>query len=262
MSVATLLRRLGYALGLPLLLVALWWFLNADSTNFFWPPLSRILDAFAETWFGPRFFDDVLPSLGRLLLGYAIAFVIAILLGIAIGSSRVLRAAVEPALEFFRAIPPPILVPIFILFVGIGDTMKLLVIVVGCIWPILLNTIEGVRSVDEVQRDTAACYRLRPHTRLLRVIIPGASPQIAAGARQSLSVAIILMVISELFAATNGLGFAIVQFQQRFQIAPMWSGIILLGLIGVSLSLIFRFAESRALSWYLGLRQSQRGENP
>ena len=152
--------------------------------------------------------------------------------------------------------------PIFILFVGIGDTMKLLVIVVGCIWPILLNTIEGVRSVDEVQRDTAACYRLRPFTRLTRVIIPGASPQIAAGARQSLSVAIILMVISELFAATNGLGFAIVQFQQRFQIAPMWSGIILLGLIGVSLSLIFRFVESRALSWYLGLRQSQRGENP
>lgn len=260
MTLTTLLRRLGYTLGLPVILVALWWVTSASSQNFFWPPLARIMDAFAETWFGPRFAADVLPSLTRLFIGYLVALVAGVGLGVAVGSWRWLRESIEPSLEFFRAIPPPVLVPILILFFGIGETMNVAVIIIGCVWPILLNTTEGVRSVDEVQRDTAACFRFRPVSRLFRLTLPAASPQIAAGARQALSVAIILMVISELFATTNGLGFVIVQFQRSFQIPQMWSGIILLGLIGVALSMIFRFFESRALSWYTGMRHSERGE--
>jgi len=88
--------------------------------------------------------------------------------------------------------------------------------------------------------------------------VRGASPQIAAGLRQALSIAIILMVISEMFAASNGLGFAIVQFQRSFAIPEMWSGIILLGLLGFALSVLFRLVERRALGWYHGLREAQR----
>lgn len=87
----------------------------------------------------------------------------------------------------------------------------------------------------------------------------GASPQIVTGARQALSIAIILMVISEMFAANNGLGFTIVSFQRSFALPQMWTGIILLGLVGVSLSVIFRRIERPVLFWYLGLRESQRG---
>ena len=94
----------------------------------------------------------MLPSLVRLAVGYALAVVVGIALGVAIGSIRGLRAVAEPVLEFFRAIPPPVLVPVIMLFAGIGDTMKVLVIVSGCVWPILLNTVEGVRAVDEVLR--------------------------------------------------------------------------------------------------------------
>lgn len=251
-------KRLLLVLGLPLVLVAAWWLATANSTSFYWPPLSRILEVFGSTWFDGRMSADVLPSVLRLATGYLLALMIGIGFGVAIGSSTTFRAIIEPVLEFIRAIPPPVLVPVLILFAGIGDGMKVLVIVSGAIWPILLNTVEGVRSIDEVLRDTTRCYRFRRRAHLIHLVLRGASPQIVAGARQALSIAIILMVISEMFAATNGLGFSIVQFQRSFAIPEMFSGIILLGLIGVALSLLFRLVESRALAWHRGLRNSQR----
>ncbi|MDN3354857.1 ABC transporter permease [Actinomadura sp. DC4] len=258
MSVLSVVRRIVLLLAVPALLVAAWWVATANSTDFFWPPLSQILGTFDDTWLGGRFTNDVLPSLARLLTGYVLALVLGVGLGVAIGSVRVLRALLEPVLEFFRAIPSPVLVPILMLFAGIGSGMKILVIVSGCVWPILLNTVEGVRALDEVLRDTARCYRLRPHSRLVHLVLRGASPQIAAGARQALSIGIILMVISEMFAASNGVGFTIIQFQRSFSIPQMWSGIILLGLIGIALSVVFQLVEAWVLRWYTGLRRSQR----
>jgi len=235
-----------------------WFLLSSGSENFYAPPLREILRAFAHTWTPERLRTDVVPSLLRLATGYALAAVIGVGAGVAIGLSRRLRATAEPVLEFFRAIPPPVLVPVIILFAGIGNGMKVLVIVSGCVWPVLLNTVEGVRAVDAVQADTALSYGITGRARITRLILPSASPQIAAGLRQALSIAIILMVISEMFAASNGLGFTIVQFQRSFAIPEMWSGIILLGLLGFALSLLFRLAERRALRWYDGLREAQR----
>lgn len=251
-------QRVGYALALPIILVAAWWFATANSTSFFWPPLQTILEVFPETWFEGRFAADVIPSVARLLTGYAIALLIGISVGVAVGSSRVLRETAEPVLEFLRAVPPPVLVPVIMLFAGIGDGMKISVIAFGCVWPVLLNTVEGVRGVDEVLSDTARTYGLGTATRVRTLTLRAASPQIMAGARQALSVGIILMVISEMFAASNGLGFTTVQFQRSFAIPEMWTGIILLGLIGVVLALVFRLVERRVLSWYLGLRAAQK----
>jgi ABC-type nitrate/sulfonate/bicarbonate transport system permease component len=254
------LRRAVLALGLPALLFALWWVLSAGSKSIYLPPLRDILSTFGEVWFSARLVDDVLPSLARLSIGYLLAAVVGIGLGIVVGQSRTVRGIVEPVLEFFRAVPPPVLVPILILFTGIGHTMKVLVIVTGAVWPILLNTVEGVRSVDEVLADTARSYRIHGLARLRHLVLRGASPQIVAGLRQALSIAIILMVISEMFASSEGLGFSIIQFQRSFAIPEMWSGIILLGLLGFVLSVLFRLVESRVLSWYFGLRLAQRGD--
>jgi ABC-type nitrate/sulfonate/bicarbonate transport system permease component len=256
--VTAVLRRVLLVAGLPVVLVALWWVTTDRSTSFFIPPLRTIVGVFGDTWLQGRLTSDVLPSLLRLAVGYALALVVGVAAGVAIGSSRTLRSVLEPVLEFFRAIPPPVLVPILILLAGIGDGMKVLVIVSGCVWPVLLNTVEGVRGLDEVLKETGRVYRIRGVSRLRHLVLRGASPQIAAGARQALSVGIILMVISEMFAASNGLGFTVIQFQRGFAVPQMWSGILLLGLIGVLLALVFRLVESRALSWYTGLRQSQR----
>jgi ABC-type nitrate/sulfonate/bicarbonate transport system permease component len=164
----------------------------------------------------------------------------------------------EPLLEFLRAIPPPVLVPVLILFTGIGNEMKALVIVSGCVWPVLLNTVAGVRSLDEVLEEVVRSYRIGKLSRLWHFVLPGASPQIFTGLRQSLSIGIILMVVSEMFAASDGIGFVLVQYQRTFAIPEMWSGIIVLGIIGITLSLIFRAIEAWILGWYYGLRQSQR----
>jgi ABC-type nitrate/sulfonate/bicarbonate transport system permease component len=243
--------RIVKALGLPAVLFAGWWLLSADSKDFYRPPLRTILVAFADTWFGPRIVDDVLPSLARLAAGYTVALLLGVAAGVVIGRHPAVRETVEPVLEFMRAIPPPVLVPILILVAGIGDLMKVLVIVSGCVWPILLNTVEGVRAVDGVLADTCAVYRVPP---VRRMVLRAASPQIVTGARQALSIGVILMVISEMFAAQSGLGFTVVQFQRGFQIPEMWSGVLLLGLLGVALALGFRLVERWVLRWYHGQR--------
>ncbi|MET9969295.1 ABC transporter permease [Streptomyces sp. NPDC006356] len=257
-SVLNMTRRALLVLGLPLTLFSVWWLATAGSTDFYVPPLSAILQKFAEVWTGERLASDVVPSLVRLTVGYLLAVVIGVGLGLVVGTSRLVRDVLEPVLELFRAIPPPVLVPVIMLFAGIGDTMKVLVIVSGCMWPILLNTVEGVRAVDEVLGDTCRSYGITGPSRLWHLTLRSASPQIVTGMRQALSIAIILMVISEMFAASNGLGFTIVQFQRSFAIPEMWSGVLLLGLLGFALSLVFRLAENRVLAWYHGLRRAQR----
>ncbi|MFE2483047.1 ABC transporter permease [Streptomyces mirabilis] len=172
--------------------------------------------------------------------------------------ARVRRAVCEPVLEFLRAVPPPVLVPVIMLFAGIGDTMKIAVIASGCVWPILLNTVEGVRAVDSVMAETARSYGVTGVARLRSVVLRAASPQIFAGLRQTLSIGIILMVISEMFAASNGLGFTVVQFQRSFAIPDMWTGILVLGLLGFLLSVVFQLVERRVLGWYHGLRAVSR----
>lgn len=246
------------AVGLPLVLLGLWALSALLAPNRYFPAPWRIAEAFVKTWVGESFFVDVLPSIGRLLVGLALAIVIGIAVGLLIGSVRWLRQFVEPVFEFFRAVPPPMLVPLLAITLGIGDTAKIAVIVAGAVWPILLNTVEGVRAVDVVQRETATSYQLSTVQRVVYLTLPSAGPQIMAGIRQSLSIAIILMVISEMTNSSSGLGLRITFFQQNFQIPEMWSGIILLGLIGIALAVLFQIAERFVLGWYRGLKETER----
>ena len=251
----SLAKRTLYFLGLPVILVVVWWVTTLTSTNFFVPKPVMLVEKFIEVWIGERFFIDVLPSVTRLFIGIVISIVLGVALGLVVGSFRLLRFLLEPALEFFRAIPPPVLIPVLMLLLGISDTMKIAVIVSGCIWPVLLNTIEGVRAVDSVLTDSARTYGIRGFARIRYLVLPGAAPQIIAGVRQCLSIGVVLMVISEMFASSDGLGYTIVKFQRSFAIPEMWSGIVVLGLIGVLLAFLFQWVERRVLSWYHGLKE-------
>jgi ABC-type nitrate/sulfonate/bicarbonate transport system permease component len=257
-SASSLPRRLAVTLALPVALLATWWVTSAGSQNFYFPSLQSIVETFGKLWFSAQSLNNVVPSLARFSIGYIAAAFLGIIIGVPVGASRNLRNVLEPVLEFLRAIPPPGLVPVLILFTGIGNEMKALVIVFGCIWPVLLNTVAGVRSLDDVLAEVVRSYRIGGFARLWHFVLPGASPQIFTGLRQSLSIGIILMVISEMFAASDGIGFALVQYQRTFAIPEMWSGIILLGIIGILVSLIFGAFEAWILGWYHGLRQSQR----
>lgn len=256
--IRSLLRRLFVELALPALLFGLLYAASASSTNFYFPPLSIVLQKFSAIWLGPRLFSDVIPSLERLLAGYLLACIAGIGLGLPIGLSRSLRRAAEPVLEFFRAIPPVAVIPLLIMVMGFGDAMKITVIAAGALWPILLNTIEGIKAVDPVLDETCRTYQIRGVARLRHFVLPSASPQIMVGMRLGLSIGIVLMVISEMFAALDGLGSAIIYFQRSYEIPEMWSGVLMLGLFGFALSMVFRVFERHALAWYHGMRQLEK----
>jgi ABC-type nitrate/sulfonate/bicarbonate transport system permease component len=134
--------------------------------------------------------------------------------------------------------------------------MKIFIIAFVCLWPVLLNTIDGVAGVDPTLRETARVYDIGPVDRVLRVTLPAAAPQIFAGMRTALSLALILMVISEMVASTNGIGYFVLQAQRSFAIPEMWSGILLLGILGYVLNAVFLLAERRVLRWHRGSRAS------
>ena len=240
----------------PIVLLTLWALWSASGDTFYFPPLTEILTTFEETWLFERVGSDVLPSLQRLGLGYAIAVVVAVAVGLPLGLSPLLRRATSPLVEFLRAVPPPALLPFAIVVLGVGNAGKVFLIAFVCIWPVLLNTIDGVTGIDPTLNDTARVYGVSGRQRLLRIVLPAASPQIFAGMRTSLSLALILMVISEMVASTNGIGFFVLQSQRSFAIPEMWSGILLLGLLGYLLNLIFLLVERRVLAWHRGARAS------
>ena len=229
----------------PLALLGLWAVWSAGSDTFYYPPLTDILETFGETWVFERVGSDVVPSLLRLGAGYAIAVVLAVAVGIPLGLNRTARRAASPIVEFLRAIPPPALLPLAIVVIGVGNSMKVAIIAFVCLWPVLLNTIDGVRGIDPTLRDTARIYGV---PRL--ATLPAAAPQIFAGMRTSLSLAVIMMVISEMVASTNGIGFFVLQSQRSFAIPEMWSGILLLGILGYTLNLLFSAVERRVLAWH------------
>jgi ABC-type nitrate/sulfonate/bicarbonate transport system permease component len=251
-------RVLATALELtvPMLVLVAWGLASAGSETYYFPPLTDILSTFADTWVFERVGSDVVPSLLRMGLGFGIAVVLAIAAGLALGLSRRSRRAAAPIVEFLRAIPPPALLPFAILVIGVGDSMKVFIIAFVCLWPILLNTIDGVTGVDPTLRDTARVYGIEGRDRLWHVMLPAAAPQIFAGVRTSLSLALILMVISEMVASTNGIGYFVLQSQRTFAIPEMWSGILLLGILGYTLNGAFVLIERRVLRWHRGARAS------
>lgn len=243
-----------FALALPVLLIGAWWASTLVTESFFVPTPGELVSKFWSTWIGPRIWVDVLPSVGRFAVGTAIAIAGGILLGLLVGLSRNLRALTEPVFEFFRALPPPVLIPVLMLIFGATDWMKIFIIVLAAIWPVLLNTVEGVRAADSVQTETSRSYGISGFNRIRYQVLPSAAPQIFTGIRQCLPIGLMLMIISEMFASTSGLGFSVIQFQRSFAIPEMWSGILVLGLLGYLVSVLFRFVERRVLRWYHRLK--------
>lgn len=244
----------AFALGFPIILIAIWYFLTLSNENPFVPGPLQLVATFTQTWSGSTFVRDVVPSLLRLLFGLLGGVGVGVGIGVLIGLNRPLRSLLGPLLEFFRALPPPVLVPVLILLMGVGDAMKIAVILLGCMWPTLLNSVDGVRSIDPVLRETSQSYGIRGWREFWHLTLPAATPRIMTGIRQSLSIGLILLVVAEMFAASSGIGYQVVLFQRTFRIPEMWSGIALLGIIGIILAFIFKQIQRVVLGWYHGLK--------
>lgn len=219
-----------------------------------WPTFTAVIGRLWESWLtDPDAWSESLwPSLARLFAGWLGAVAVGIVIGSLIGLSATARDYINPIVQFLRAIPPPALLPLFIVLLGIGDVMKATMILFGVVWPILLNTADGVGSVDPMHRETGRVYRVSLRDELLRIVLPSAAPQIFAGLRISLSIAVILMVISELVATVNGVGFELVQAQRSFRSLDVWATIVLLGMLGYALNAILGLVEAHVLGWHGG----------
>jgi ABC-type nitrate/sulfonate/bicarbonate transport system permease component len=247
--------KVGAEIAVPIAILAAWqlWTVHAHSQYF--PRLSTILVEFKDMWLFSQFGTHVVPSLERIGLGFGIAVVAGVALGIPLGLSRWGRVAAMPHIEYWRAIPPPALLPISVVLLhSIGNRQKVAFIAFFCLFPVLLNTIDGVRGIDPTLVDTARSYGLRGFERIRRVVLPAASPQIAAGMRNSLSLAVITMVLAEYFSSTSGVGYVLLISKNTFQLAPMWAAIVLIGVLGYVLNVLFILAERRLLAWHRGWR--------
>lgn len=242
-------------------LVVIWQVITQFTESVFFPPPTKIVAAAVQLWFsgpashlflGQAVFDHVLPSLARVLGGWLLSVVLGVALGTALGRSKTGMDYVGPLFAFFRAIPPPALVPVFIVLFHIGPGMQIATIIFGSVWPIVLNTVDGVRSVDKVKAETARAFRTPRFYWITTVVLPAAMPKIFAGLRLSLSISLILMAISELVGSLNGIGYALIAAQRAYDFDQMWAWIVLLGILGYGFNAALLAVERRVLKWQPG----------
>ncbi|GHE67413.1 nitrate ABC transporter permease [Streptomyces longispororuber] len=234
-------------------LVVAWEVAARRAEDIYFPPPGRIV----RTLLDDPALDALAPSLGRLLLGWALAGAVGIAVGVGIGLSRVAYHVLDPVLQFGRAVPPPTLIPLFMVVFGLGTSMQLATIVFGVVWPVLLNTADGVRSVEPVQLDTARAFGIGGAARLRYVVLPAAAPKIFAGLRVALGFALILMVIAELMGSGDGIGARLNAAEREFRPDRLWAGILLLGAVGCVLNGLFLLVERTVLAWHRGARRTR-----
>jgi ABC-type nitrate/sulfonate/bicarbonate transport system permease component len=237
-------------LWLPVLMVAILWIATAGSSSFYFPPLSQVLGTLWTDLTEGGLVGDLVFSVRNIVAGLTLAIVVGVGAGLVIGEVRILRQATAPLLDFARATPTVAFVPVIILTLGIGAAPKIFLIFLGSVWPILLNTVSGVHGINPAVHETAYSYRIPWRLRFRKVVLPGALPQIFAGIRIALSVAVVLMVVSEIYGSPIGLGNFILQSGSSFKVKDTWAGTIMIGILGYALSVLLLACEHFFLGWH------------
>jgi ABC-type nitrate/sulfonate/bicarbonate transport system permease component len=206
----------------------------------------------AELWrilASGSFLEPLLSTVGFLVAGFFLAAFAGVVLGLAMGYSRAAYALLEPLLELLRPIPKPALLPPLILLFGLGAAMKISIVFLGVVFPVLINTIQGVRSVDPVLVDVARTFRCGALRTVLRVVLPASLPLILSGMRVSLGLGLVLVVLSEMLTGAQGLGAHVVDAQRSFRAQEMYAWTAILAALGLALALVFNWAEGRLIFW-------------
>lgn len=252
------IQSIFWKVWLAVALLGAWWVLSLGSTSLYFPSLQAILVEFGETWLFEHFWSDAVPSLLRLLVALPIALVLGVGFGLFLGMNRRAENALRPIIDFVRSTPSTALLPLLIMFLGTGAEMKIAMIAFVALFPIMLNTIDGVASLDPLQKDVSRVFHLTPAHRVLYVLLPSASPQIFAGARVGLAIAFIAMVISEMVGRPGGIGYFILNSQRQFDMLAMWGGLIALGILGFIANALFKVVERRVLAWHIGMQKQHQ----
>ncbi len=233
------------------LLLALWQYSATVIVHLpTWPPVTEVFERWFANIVDGTMLIHLFATFWRQMLGFILAIVLGVSFGLAIGYFRPLYNLFEPLVELLRPIPGPAYLPVLVLFVGIGNDMKVILVFVASFFPILLNSYSGVRSIDPVQFDTTRTLGLTTAQTFRELIIPAASPHIFTGMRISLAISLILAVLGEMIVSNNGLGYFILLSQRTYRIPDMYAGLFTIAIYGYMMNRLFLFVESRALNWH------------
>lgn len=247
-------RRIPLAwLGLvPIVLFALAveWMGRTGATNVAIVPLpTTVLARLTSIVASGSFFEPLLETSYLLFSAYLCTSALAIATGILVGRSPFAYNLLYPLFELIRPLPKPALLPPLILLLGIGDAMKMTVVGLAVFFPVLINTLQGVRGVDPVQVNMGRTFRIGPPMLVWKVVLPASLPFIFTGLRVGLGLALIVAVIAEMLAGTGGLGFLVIDMQRTFRVVDMYAWIIILAVYGYALNAMFLAIERRVVHW-------------
>lgn len=257
-------RRLDWPpLALIFALIVCWEVLPRlyGSTNF--PSLSRVAEALATN--GPEIAKQLAHTLRRAAIGFALAVAMMVPLGIVIARNRLIARFLEPVIDLLRPLPPIAIIPLVILFAGIGDGAKISVICFAASFPILIHTIDGVRGIHPMYQLVSRALRLTRNESRYLVDLRAVMPVVFTGLRLAVANALLVAVTSEMLLSTDGIGLFIMQSQERFRMADGMAGILVVAIVGWLINRLVLLADRRWLGWHHattgrgGMGQDSRG---
>ena len=216
------------------------------------PPVSTIVLSMYELAETLEIVHHLFVTLKRVIMGYLLGASVGYILGFLCGYLPRIYSFLELTIEYLRPMPSIALIPIGILFLGMGDALNVVIVGWACSWPVFVNTMDGVRSTDRVLINTACTFGLNQWQIIRKVIIPSSLPFVFTGLRVGLGIAVAVVVITEMVASGSGLGFFIITTSISFRVPEMFAGIITIGLFGYALNQSFLFIDRRALGWQKG----------
>ncbi|MGA7805216.1 ABC transporter permease [Bradyrhizobium sp.] len=215
----------------------------------FFPAPDRTWKAFTRAAASGDLAPRIYATVWRVLIGWALASLLGVLLGSVIGSSPWLRRLLGPTLEFLRPLPASATIPVFIVLLGLSNAMVLTVIAFGALWPMLLGTVHGFEAVEPRLYEVARVLHLSRLLVILKIALPSALPDILSGLRLSLTIALILTVVCEMLVGVDGLGSWTLISARAFRSPDLYAGVLLLGIIGYLGATVLTLVSNRLLAW-------------
>lgn len=248
-------ERTVISIGSIVIIFAIWIVLTATGTvteNYLPSPQALVVE-FLELWQngyqGETLFAHIGASLSRTLLGFAIGSLAGIVVGLAAGYSVVISAVISPVMAFIRPIPPIAFIPMAVLYFGLGETGKIVLITVTAFNYTAVNAQSGAVGVPQAYRRAAATLGISKSQEFFKVILPAALPSIFTGLKVALALSWAVVVAAELVGAQKGLGYMINNAAMLFQIPIVFIGIVLIGMIGLLMNLALSLIEKRTVHW-------------
>lgn len=242
----TLLGAVGVLLALLVWQVAA---SGASSGQKVFPTATEVAASAAASFVTVEFWATLAETAWLWLVGMICVIAVAIPVGVVMGTSRPIREWTASTVDFLRSIPHVALLPVALVILGSHQSMVTVMVVIGAVWPLLIQTIAGVASVDPVTTDSARTMRLGWRYRFFDVLVPGAMPYVATGLRLSASLTLIIVVVSGMLAGTPGLGLSIARAQEGFKPTELYVYVFVVGALGLLLNGLFALLEGRLLRW-------------